>query len=247
MTTQRKKNAKGNAIIAVTALGMFIMLLAAAIVNSQVSSEASAVEDSLAKLRIYWAAQGHMNYALSRLANSGACPSAPTGPCVEEDENDSIEPTPNDGTGLPLALAAVPDPPISRADALRKYLLELSDDNNNATRNWDYTEYNSGTYQITLQHKVEDIGTVNDGLLRVTLAPTGVGAFDALQGLALINNADSRVRALQFGLCIGEATCPIATFNVESGQNKITFLRRCKPDNLTISTDSPTCPEHNTE
>ena len=61
------RRTKGSALITVTLIGLFVMLLAAALVNSFAISEAKAIDESLAKTRIYWAAMGHINYSLSRI------------------------------------------------------------------------------------------------------------------------------------------------------------------------------------
>jgi len=75
------RRTRGSALITVTLIGLFVMLLAAALVNSFAIAEANAVADSLAKTRIYWASMGHINYGLSRISREGLC----GGACANDD------------------------------------------------------------------------------------------------------------------------------------------------------------------
>ncbi len=69
----RCRRVRGSALITVTLIGLFVMLLAAALVNQFSVAEAEAVAHSLAKTRIYWASMGHINYSLSRISREGMC------------------------------------------------------------------------------------------------------------------------------------------------------------------------------
>jgi hypothetical protein len=80
----RTSQPPGNALIAVTFIGMFIMLIASTVVNNLMLSEVEAVEESLAKTRIYWASRGHLDYALSRIKSEGTCDEA-SGGCTADD------------------------------------------------------------------------------------------------------------------------------------------------------------------
>ncbi|MDP6343959.1 MAG: hypothetical protein QF491_10545 [Alphaproteobacteria bacterium] len=64
--TEAREGDRGTVLIAVSFVGIFAMALCAALISSYAVSEARAVEDSLAKLRVYWAMMGHVDYALSR-------------------------------------------------------------------------------------------------------------------------------------------------------------------------------------
>lgn len=78
---QNFRRTKGSALITVTLIGLFIMLVAAALVNHITIAEANAIAHSLAKTRIYWASMGHINYSLSRLRREGLC----GGACINDD------------------------------------------------------------------------------------------------------------------------------------------------------------------
>ncbi len=62
----RQRN-RGNILIAVSFIGLFAMALSSGLVGNYAVSEARGVADSLAKLRVYWAMSGHIDYALSRI------------------------------------------------------------------------------------------------------------------------------------------------------------------------------------
>lgn len=75
------RRTRGSALITVTLIGLFVMLLAAALVNQFATAEAEAIAHSLAKTRIYWASMGHINYGLSRIHREGLC----GGECTNDD------------------------------------------------------------------------------------------------------------------------------------------------------------------
>ena len=75
------RRTRGSALITVTLIGLFVMLLAAALVNHFANAEARAIAHSLAKTRIYWASMGHINYSLSRIRREGLC----AGACINDD------------------------------------------------------------------------------------------------------------------------------------------------------------------
>ena len=58
---------KGNILIVVSFVGLFTMALSGGLINHYAVSEARGVADSLAKVRVYWAMVGHVDYALSRM------------------------------------------------------------------------------------------------------------------------------------------------------------------------------------
>ena len=177
------------------------MRIAGTIVNNLLVSEAEAVEESLAKSRVYWAARGHMDYALSRIQNIGICRTS----CVNGDGSDlSADQQPDDGT------TALSSPLNNRADSMRTYLREIygREGPNQQARNWNYDEYDQASdtdrYRLSMQHTVEvaEDGSDVDGYLRVTIALTGVGTTESLQGLP------NRVRPVQFDICLGS---PVGT------------------------------------
>lgn len=57
---------RGNVMIMVMMAIITIMLLVSTLINHYVVTEAQAIDESLAKIRIYWAMMGHWNYVASR-------------------------------------------------------------------------------------------------------------------------------------------------------------------------------------
>ena len=182
----------GNALIAVTFIGTFIMLIASTIVNDLMLSEVEAVEESLAKTRIYWASRGHLNYALSRIKKEGVCDEV-SGGCTADDGVDfPAGQQPDDKTRRILI------PLNNRADSLRTYLRELY--NGDGVRNWNYDQTpDTDRYRLSMQHTVEvaENGSAVDGYLRVTITLVKTGTIGSLQGLK------TRVRPVQIDVCLG--------------------------------------------
>ncbi len=58
---------RGNAVVTVMITMFMITLLVSALVEHFLVAEANAVEESLAKLRVYWAMSGHVDYIYSRV------------------------------------------------------------------------------------------------------------------------------------------------------------------------------------
>jgi hypothetical protein len=215
----RTSQPPGNALIAVTFIGMFIMLIASTVVNNLMLSEVEAVEESLAKTRIYWASRGHLDYALSRIKREGVCDQGPGG-CSA-----------NDGVGFPSGqqpddkTRGISSPPDNRADGLRTYLRELYNDG--GVRNWNYDPTpDTDLYRLSMQHTVEDAenGSVVDGYLRVTITLVETGTIDSLQGLS------NRVRPVQIDVCLGAAEGDLLTSCKKEGPNPSTDVSNLTPE-----------------
>lgn len=63
---------RGSATVAVTAFGLLAVMVVLSLASAMVV-EFRNVEDSLAQVRAYWAAQGQANYVLSRMRQSSPC------------------------------------------------------------------------------------------------------------------------------------------------------------------------------
>jgi hypothetical protein len=191
---------KGSALITVTLIGLFVMLLAAALVNYFAIAEARAIADSLAKTRIYWASMGHINYSLSRVSREGLC--------------GDTECTGGDDDGTPTPVVGF------RAGFLRNYLNELNNDGDK--RRWDYDD----DYRFTLSATVIDgpfpTPVPDDGRVRVTITldPIVGTPFDELNGI------EQRIRRnLVVDVCL-TAPCTSVPNVSSSGANAIEALFR---------------------
>lgn len=64
---------RGFALIAVMALGAVAMLSVTSLIGDGAVAERRAQDEELLKLRAYWAAQGHLGYAISRMRQGPPC------------------------------------------------------------------------------------------------------------------------------------------------------------------------------
>jgi hypothetical protein len=67
------KSQRGNAIIAITGIGLVMTMAFAAFMTSTVMTEQRAVEGELAMSRTYWAEMGNFDYVMSRISYSKFC------------------------------------------------------------------------------------------------------------------------------------------------------------------------------
>ncbi len=88
MSKDLRNNQRGSSIIVVTIIGTIITLVFAVFINSTLLVERRAVETSLAEIRSYWAAMGHLSYGMARITKDKLCP---VGPCPETATVDDTE------------------------------------------------------------------------------------------------------------------------------------------------------------
>jgi len=67
------KSQRGNAIIAITGIGLVMTMAFATFMTSTVLTEQRAVEGELAMSRAYWAEMGNFHYVMSRISYSKFC------------------------------------------------------------------------------------------------------------------------------------------------------------------------------
>ena len=79
-----RQHERGNILIVVSFVGLFAMALSSGLIGHYAVSEARGIADSLAKLRVYWAMSGHIDYALSRIRQEN---SEAAGWISDQDEN----------------------------------------------------------------------------------------------------------------------------------------------------------------
>lgn len=73
MIEHRISRQRGQAILTVMMMGTLATFMVGALVQHDTVVEKAAVEQSLARTRAYWAAMGHISYALSRIRKDGGC------------------------------------------------------------------------------------------------------------------------------------------------------------------------------
>ncbi|MBF0613015.1 MAG: hypothetical protein HQL55_17990 [Magnetococcales bacterium] len=75
--TRSQKNQKGNAILVVMLAMVMLMAIAGALTEHMAASESQAIDESLAKIQIYWAMRGQLDFVVSRAGHDGATSAAP--------------------------------------------------------------------------------------------------------------------------------------------------------------------------
>lgn len=167
---------RGNALLMVMILGTTASLAAGALMQHEAVVEKRAVSESLARTRAYWAAMGHINYALSRTRNYMLCGS---GSC----DRDS-----------------------ARATSVQGYLNEVcgaltsSQPNTCTTTTWTYRDGDGSSYFLQVQAAASPESAAFDirsGHIKIVASfpTTGQSALPVLNGLS------NRLRSVEIRFC----------------------------------------------
>ena len=148
-----KRRERGNILISVMVLMLLAMLLASALVEHFAVTEARDVEESLARVRSYWALSGMTDHALSRARGAGNLP-----------ETDSAK------------LPAI----NNYFDELDG---DAGDDDNSYTFTYLPNHWLTVQGVAALHPDNPDDGTTDDGRLILTLTLTAAGTLDHLTTL----------------------------------------------------------------
>lgn len=221
------------------------MALCGGLISHFAVAEARAVANSLAKLRVYWAMMGHVDYALSRMRQENPDDTTKTwttdvGPTGIQGELltylDELGRA-NDGDDCrvaPVAADTVTSESFSRCSSWPYD--EISDD---YVFHFEWTVYDIDPDDFTDAASIA--ATVNGRLgVRVDYVLEGkdntilntptssVGSLDKLSG---------RLRDLEYEVCFAEPASPIgncsvfsttATLDDASGASRVTGVRRCR-------------------
>ncbi len=229
---------RGTILIAVSFIGIFAMALCATLISSYAVSEARAVESSLAKLRVYWAMMGHVDYALSRARGHVA-----ETPSVIGSGQASLCDT---GTGTPDTRSCVDDP--DSVGSIAAFLSELATgtackggDVADPCATWSYAN-TSAQYQLHFTWAVADAPyatpLTTDGRIgiRIDYADQGdtSGAEPSIEAL---ENLDAQLPDLEVIACLVDGNVvPIANCggNITYGSGdqtdgtaRVDGVRRC--------------------
>ncbi len=223
----RRRRQRGTILIAVSFVGMFAMLLSGGLISHFAVSEARAVANSLAKVRVYWAMVGHMDYALSRMRQQN-----PTAPPFTSDV---------DLAGIQGILLTYFDELDFGSDCRGSSVPSAT---NSKCSKWVYDEVSS-EYVFHFKWTIFDPagGTAADGALGVRLDYVIEGATNTTVGaptssIESINNLSERLRDLEYevcfvapvgppiGGCVGSGTTPL--LSDASGAVRVTQVRRCR-------------------
>ncbi|WP_417518827.1 hypothetical protein [Minwuia sp.] len=181
----------GYAIAAISIMGLAAMTSAAILVQESGVTEADAVEENLVRVRANWAAQGHLNYILSRLREDGSC----NNDCKSSD-NTRVSRT--DGFGNELTNANQNGPSA-----------------NGNRRRWQYAEIDEN-YAIDVALEAFDAGGTSDGKIQVDTV--FLGSSVRLQN---VDQVLTRMTGLTATICTALTssgdTCPVAVADTDVG------------------------------
>ncbi|MBF0285659.1 MAG: hypothetical protein HQL51_14505 [Magnetococcales bacterium] len=188
-------------------LMVLIMGLAAALVDHFLVSEAREVEKSLAKVRLYWAATGNVNYVLARtyhyLTANGV--NAGTNPTIGNYQTKLSEFILDTGSAT-----ACPYDPVTSANQnliplqINCFFRELDtavsgDASSNNTTVWKYLEYTDGVFTLPLRFESGGVSVDGGNLTRFKVIADGLGSAGALEGF----NTSELPLHYKFGAALG--------------------------------------------
>jgi len=249
--TQRTR--KASVLITVTIVSMFSMLLGVSLVTHYAVEEAKQVDESLAKVRIYWAHMGHVDYVLSKARqigtiNGGMCYGSLDSSVFAFDDTGAGA---YDATDNDCVANASPDLNPQRIGALWDIISEL--DNSTAElngvparRRWDYgnnyvLEFDLAALELQVDPRTGKVRIISDYVTPDIAAVPPV--IDGLPG---------RVRDYEVNVCFvasADLTNPTATSctaaqdipgaNHNDGTSRIVAAKRCffSPTDTIVDTD----------
>jgi hypothetical protein len=252
-TTQRTR--KASVLITVTIVSMFSMLLGVSLVTHYAVEEAKQVDESLAKVRVYWAHMGHVDYVLSKARqigtiNGGLCYGA-VRPISSVFAFDDTGAGAYDATDNVCVANASPDFNPQRVGALWGIISEL--DNSTAElngvparRRWDYgnnyvLEFDLAALELEVDPRIGKVRLISDYVTPsiATVPP-------------VIDGMPNRVRDYEVNVCFvtsANLTDPTATSctaaqdipgaNHNDGTSRIVAAKRCffSPTDTIVDTD----------
>ena len=156
MIRRRICRQRGHASLTVLILGSVATFIAGAVIHQGTVAEREAVAQSLARTRAYWAAVGHISYALSRIRQNGSCVEA-------------------------WVPAAACGPDESKAMTAQIYLNEIA-----SLRTWTYPDVNSDYYINVSLSADDWGSASKSGYLKLTASfpTTGQSPLPVLNGLS---------------------------------------------------------------
>ncbi|MBF8271228.1 MAG: hypothetical protein HW380_333 [Magnetococcales bacterium] len=195
-------NQQGNIIIAVMISMLMITLLVSALIEHFLVAEARAVEESLAKVRVYWAMSGHVDYYLSRVKQyASQCSAGSTIPSLTNFNtafNNFIFVAGQHNTCDTTCNAT--NTATDTQEIIQCILNDLETDKATDIRTWNNYDGNAG-YTFAIKHMPEVAGKIQFKLVNP-------GTIAALSGL------DARLLPLYVNAKLDEVT-PTATLTVE--------------------------------
>lgn len=233
--TAKQRSDSGNILLTVTLVGLLGMSLAGGLISNYAVSEARAVSESLAKIRVYWAMVGHIDYALSRMRRENKTAAGWIG---DLDEN-----------GIQGVLLSHLDE-LEKGSSANCRGTTVTSSTDSRCSSWSYNEISSD-YIFHFKWSVFDPvnndpaeGTATDGKVGIRIDYVLEGASDNAVGnptssVASLNGLSRRIRDLEYIVCFVEPNSPLVGFEIgncgdfetgladASGAAQIVSARRC--------------------
>jgi hypothetical protein len=210
-------NEQGAVLLIVTFVGFMAILLAAGLVQHFAFREARAIDASLAKVRAYWAMQGHVDFLLSRSRHQE------TEVCTGGDRTNNGD----DGDCTSIATD------LQLATTMTSYMDEIDNPDGTSTRLWSYAEV-SPSYNF-----IRDDPDTTGADARLILT---VDFQQASGDLApVLSDLGSDVRDLNVKFCLVDAygdNCGATLDANLTGISRISAMERCY---LNAANDPDTC------
>jgi hypothetical protein len=237
-----KRCDRGSILIAISFVGLFSMLLSGGLITHFAIAEARAVSDNLAKLRVYWAMMGHIDYTLSRMRAEH--PDNTTNWPVDIDNANSIQIS---------ILAKLDELRLSDAGGTKcrtgpTVATTIAPTDVSKCSSWRYREVASD-YLFHFRWTVFDTNVGNDGQFTIRIEYAGEGptlaqVSDPTSSIPSLNGLSNRLQDLEVAVCFIElsggtfqncgdfSNAPGGNISVDdfTGASRITNVRRCRYD-----------------
>ncbi|MBF0195746.1 MAG: hypothetical protein HQL71_14390 [Magnetococcales bacterium] len=200
--TKKAYNQQGSILVTIMVVMVLVMGLASALIEHFAVTEARAVEDSLAKIRVHWGMSGMVDYALSRAKATGDSISTTDG-----DDNDT-------------------DVTDSKISQINNFFDELDADTGDDDRIYRFIYDTNYMLDFTGKTSINTSNTGNDGRLFFTISLDTIPTPSAPS----ISNLNSRINDLTVDFCIASTgailstSCTVLATN-EGDSNIISYTR----------------------
>ena len=201
-----REKEQGNIIITIMIVMFLSMLAASGLISHNAVTEARAIEQSLVKVRAYWAMMGHVNYILSRARTKGS-DGVGNELCYENVEGAGAWCTGSDDT--------------KKKDALEQFVVATGEIGN--IKEWSYDK-NNGNFKIKTEISVADVDdSVNDGKIKITSKLNDISG-DNKSAISMVN----KIPKIELTACFGKAASADSDCNGSGkygGANITSFIR----------------------
>ena len=191
----RNTGQQGNVVITVMISMLLIMLLVASLVEHYLVTESRAVEESLAKVRVYWAMSGHVDYIHSRVMRYARSCTA-DGQSAFTDAFNEFDFVPGQPSTCNTACDNDLDTPTAK-EMIQCFVNDLETDQTADIRTWANYDGNAN-YSFAIRHLPGSIAGVGEIQFRLVNPGT----------IALLGDLDQRILPLHVRASLDGVTPP---------------------------------------